>query len=103
MKKYRYILFVAIAAIMAACGDNDPLLVVEDYTATGRVVDATYERVIVEVSVPCPPGYTKENLDNHEYTGCFSLSSSTDDDFGGYYDYGGASKIRFHRYDNRYN
>ncbi|MDE6131412.1 MAG: hypothetical protein K2F74_07450, partial [Muribaculaceae bacterium] len=46
---------------------------------------------------------TKENLDNHEYTGCFSLSSSTDDDFGGYYDYGGDRNIRFHSYDNSYN
>ena len=94
MRNIRYILFVAIAAIMAACGDNDPLLVVEDYTATGRVVDDSYERVTVEVTVPCPPGYTKENLDNNEYSGSFSLSSSTDNDFGYYY--GGYLPINIH-------
>ena len=58
MKIFKYIFVLAVAAMATACGDNDPSVVVKDYSVSGKVINVTYGTATVEINAPCPEGYT---------------------------------------------
>lgn len=57
MKIFKYIFVLAVAAMATACGDNDPSVVVKDYSVSGKVINVTYGTATVEINAPCPEGY----------------------------------------------
>ena len=58
MKIFKYIFVLAVAAMATACGDNDPSVVIKDYSVSGKVINVTYGTATVEINAPCPEGYT---------------------------------------------
>ncbi len=57
MKIFKYIFVLAVAAMATACGDNDPSVVVKDYSVSGRVINVTFGSATVEINAPRPEGY----------------------------------------------
>ena len=57
MKIFKYIFVLAVAAMATACGDNDPSVVVKDYSVSGRVINVTFVSATVEINAPRPEGY----------------------------------------------
>ncbi len=57
MKIFKYIFVLAVAAMATACGDNDPSVVVKDYSVSAKVINVTYGSATVEINAPRPEGY----------------------------------------------
>lgn len=71
MKIFKYIFVLAVAAMATACGDNDPSVVVKDYSVSGKVINVTCGTATVEINAPSPAGYTG---DNHYYNRPFYVT-----------------------------